>query len=159
MSWASHFEPSVHFMSLVSRIYLRRQWAHLSQWHALKSDLRYNGGGLRCNHCYLSDSIRNLFPQAVFIYRLQCFRDIWRLVHWFSKGRPKRQAPTIPWNGRFTPLQLLASHKFPSQLGDVTGAFLEAAAIGVNGGKVVHGYANQLPIRRLWPRPIVFRHF
>ena len=52
LSCASHFEPSVHFMSLVSPFYLRRQWAHLSQWHALKSSVRYDGGGLRCNHCY-----------------------------------------------------------------------------------------------------------
>ena len=36
------------------------------------------------------------------------------------------QAPTISSNGRFTVLQVIASHRFTLQLGDVTGAFLEA---------------------------------
>ena len=44
-------------MSFVSPFYLRRQWAHLSQWHALKSSVRYDGGGLRCNHSDLWDNI------------------------------------------------------------------------------------------------------
>ena len=38
----------------------------------------------------------------------------------------KTQAPTISSNGRYTVLQLIASHQFKMQLGDVTGAFLEA---------------------------------
>ena len=36
------------------------------------------------------------------------------------------QSPTISSNGRYTVLQTIASHRFPMQLGDVTGAFLEA---------------------------------
>eukprot|EP00435_Cladocopium_sp_Y103_P009129 s4017_g2.t1 len=46
------------------------------------------------------------------------------LFSWIREG--KTQAPTISSNGRYTVLQTIASHRFKMQLGDVTGAFLEA---------------------------------
>lgn len=46
------------------------------------------------------------------------------------------QAPTISSNGRYTVLQTIASHKFTLQLGDVTGAFLEADEMVRSNGRL-----------------------
>ena len=46
----------------------------------------------------------------------------------------KTQAPTISSNGRYTVLQVCASCEFEMQLGDVTGAFLEADALERSAG-------------------------
>lgn len=48
----------------------------------------------------------------------------------------KTQSPTISTNGRFVVLQTMASKGFTMQLGDVTGAFLEADAIGRQRGRL-----------------------
>ena len=48
----------------------------------------------------------------------------------------KTQAPTISSNGRFAVMQTIASMQFRLQLGDVTGAFLEADAIDRTAGKL-----------------------
>ena len=41
----------------------------------------------------------------------------------------KTQSPTISSNGRYTVLQAIASNRYPLQLGDVTGAFLETKTL------------------------------
>ena len=46
------------------------------------------------------------------------------------------QSPTISSNGRYTVLQTIASHKFELQLGDVTGAFLEADEMERGNGRL-----------------------
>ena len=48
----------------------------------------------------------------------------------------RTQSPTISSNGRFVVLQTIASKGFVMQLGDVTGAFLEADAIGRQKGRL-----------------------
>ena len=63
----------------------------------------------------------NLIVKARWTARGDKDPDLFTLVR---EGRT--QAPTISTNGRYTVLQTIASKRFPLQLGDVTGAFLEA---------------------------------
>ena len=58
----------------------------------------------------------------------------------------KTQAPTISSNGRFIVLQLIASHGFKMQLGDVTGAFLEADNMHRSEGKLYMAMPTTYPL-------------
>ena len=58
----------------------------------------------------------------------------------------KTQAPTISSSGRFTVLQLIASYKFKMQLGDVTGAFLEADDMVRSEGKLYMSGPTTYPL-------------
>ena len=58
----------------------------------------------------------------------------------------KTQARTISSNGRFTVLQLIASYKFKMQLGDVTGAFLEADDMVRTEGKLYMSMPTTYPL-------------
>ena len=58
----------------------------------------------------------------------------------------KTQAPTISSNGRFTVLQLIASYQFKMQLGDVTGAFLEADNMVRAEGKLFMAMPTTYPL-------------
>ena len=58
----------------------------------------------------------------------------------------KTQAPTISSNGRFTVLQLIASKRFKMQLGDVTGAFLEADDMVRSEGKLFMSMPTTYPL-------------
>ena len=59
----------------------------------------------------------------------------------------KTQSPTISTNGRYVVMQTIASHKFEMQLGDVTGAFLEADAIERSSGRLFMSAPRDVP----WP--------
>eukprot|EP00435_Cladocopium_sp_Y103_P050503 s1907_g15.t1 len=58
----------------------------------------------------------------------------------------KTQAPTISSNGRYTVLQTIASHRFTMELGDVTGAFLEADQIERKSGKLYMSTPSTYPL-------------
>ena len=58
----------------------------------------------------------------------------------------KTQAPTISSNGRYLVLQLIASHGFKMQLGDVTGAFLEADSVVRSEGKLYMSMPTTYPL-------------
>ena len=58
----------------------------------------------------------------------------------------KTQAPTISSNGRYIVLQLIASHGFKMQLGDVTGAFLEADNVERSEGKLYMAMPTTYPL-------------
>ena len=58
----------------------------------------------------------------------------------------KTQAPTISSNGRFTVLQIIASNQFKMQLGDVTGAFLEADNMVRPEGKLFMSMPTTYPL-------------
>ena len=58
----------------------------------------------------------------------------------------KTQAPTISSNGRFTVLQLIVSYQFKMQLGDVTGAFLEADDMVRSEGKLYMSMPTTYPL-------------
>eukprot|EP00435_Cladocopium_sp_Y103_P011900 s3832_g3.t1 len=66
----------------------------------------------------------------------------------------KTQAPTISSNGRFTVLQTIASHKFMMELGDVTGAFLEADQINRKTGKLYMSSPSTYPLPEYHPEQL-----
>eukprot|EP00435_Cladocopium_sp_Y103_P051560 s1160_g16.t1 len=66
----------------------------------------------------------------------------------------KTQAPTISSNGRFTVLQTIASHKFMMELGDVTGAFLEADQIERKNGKLYMSTPSTYPLPGYHPEQL-----
>ena len=59
----------------------------------------------------------------------------------------KTQSPTISTNGRYIVLQTIASCQFVMQLGDVTGAFLEADEIERSSGQLFMSAPRDVP----WP--------
>ena len=59
----------------------------------------------------------------------------------------KTQSPTISTNGRYVVMQTIASEKFVLQLGDVTGAFLEADKIERSSGRLFMAAPRDVP----WP--------
>ena len=58
----------------------------------------------------------------------------------------KTQAPTISSNGRFIVMQTIASMQWQLELGDVTGAFLEADNLVRSNGKLYMSQPNKYPI-------------
>jgi hypothetical protein len=66
----------------------------------------------------------------------------------------KTQAPTISSNGRFTVLQTISSHHFMMELGDVTGAFLEADAIKREMGKLYMSTPSTHPLPGYHPEQL-----
>eukprot|EP00435_Cladocopium_sp_Y103_P015753 s1700_g3.t2 len=75
--------------------------------------------------------------------------DLFQLVR-----EGKTQSPTISSNGRFTVLQTISSHKFVMELGDVTGAFLEADAINREAGKLYMSSPSTYPLPGYHPEQL-----
>ena len=66
----------------------------------------------------------------------------------------KTQAPTISSNGRFTVLQTISSFHFPMELGDVTGAFLEADSVERKSGKLYMSAPSTYPLPGYHPEQL-----
>ena len=72
------------------------------------------------------------------------FKDTLKLVY-----RQETAAPAVSQNARTLALQLMASHQWQMQIGDIRGAFMEADKLQRHAGVL---YARQSPSGRRGPR-------